>query len=469
MRTKVFLTGASGLWGREVLRQLRDRDDVEVSALVLPTRADEVAMREFFDMRNLALISGDVTDAALVARAVARADVVVHLAAMVSPLADQHPELTWRINVDGTRAIIDAVKALPDPDRVRLIMAGSIAEIGSRNPPHHWGRVGDPVTASRFDIYGQSKIAAERLAIDSGLVNWVWLRQTGLMHAGLVGVRDPIIFCQPLDGVMEWVSVGDAARLIVGLVIEAPPEVFGRVHDVGGGEGWRLTNWEVQTALPAAIGLADPRRWSDRNWYATRNFHGFWFTDSDDLNELVPFRRDTFADLLRELPGEVTGAVRAATRIPPAVLKRVVMRPLARQARGPLHALAHRDERYISALFGSTEAWRQIGDWSTFEPVEPSRTPTYLDHGYDTDASSSTWTAGVLQGAAEFRGGRLITTDARPGGVRDILTWECADGHRFTGSPNLVLSAGHWCPICGADPFDYDRQAEKNRFLAQVL
>jgi len=48
------------------------------------------------------------------------------------------------------------------------------------------------------------------------------------------------------------------------------------------------------------------------------------------------------------------------------------------------------------------------------------------------------------------------------------LTWRCADGHVFGGSPRLILTAGHWCPECVRTPADYARQATANRFLAQV-
>src|SRR5437868_6383218 len=38
----------------------------------------------------------------------------------------------------------------------------------------------------------------------------------------------------------------------------------------------------------------------------------------------------------------------------------------------------------------------------------------------------------------------------------------------FSGSPRLILRAGHWCPVCVLDTRGYERQAQRNQFLAQV-
>ena len=70
--------------------------------------------------------------------------------------------------------------------------------------------------------------------------------------------------------------------------------------------------------------------------------------------------------------------------------------------------------------------------------------------------------------AAEFRGGRLLSQTMTAGDISTPLTWQCASGHTFCGSPRLILTAGHWCPECVKDPADYASQAAANRFLAQL-
>ena len=52
--------------------------------------------------------------------------------------------------------------------------------------------------------------------------------------------------------------------------------------------------------------------------------------------------------------------------------------------------------------------------------------------------------------------------------MKTRLEWKCAFGHRFEGSPSLILKGGHWCPNCEAPPWDYDKIAAKNPFFAQA-
>ncbi|MEC3976334.1 NAD-dependent epimerase/dehydratase family protein [Amycolatopsis sp. H20-H5] len=466
-RRRVFLTGASGNWGRSVLTEFAERAGrFDVVALVLPTAHDREAIRAFQGMDNLTVVHGDLTDYAVVENCVRDADFVLHVGAVVSPYADDHPELTHRVNVGSARNIIRAVAAQPDPASIGVVMVGSVAQTGDRNPPHHWGRIGDPLRVARFDEYGQSKIVAERALVDSGLPKWAWLRQTGIFHPGLLGVRDPIMTHCPFEGTMEWVSVEDSARLLANLCEpEVPPEFWCGVYNIGGGEDWRLTNWELQTRLAAALGVTDIRRWHERDWFATRNFHGQWYTDSDRLAELVPFRRDTFDAALNRAVAAAPATVRLAGKVPAWIVKNLVMKPLTRRPRGTLRFLADDDTDRIDAYFGSRAEWASIGDWTTFVPPSPDRNPRYLDHGYDEPAA---WSRADYLQAARFRGGELLSDNPEPGDITTPLHWRCAFGHTFLGSPRLVLTAGHWCPDCVRDPAGYRAQAERNPFLAQL-
>lgn len=469
-RTRVLLTGATGNWGRAALREFRERADrVRVFALSLPGERDKEILEAFRDMENLEVIWGDLTDYATVAAAVAKVDMVLHVGGIVSPAADDRPELARKVNIGSIENIVAAVKALPDPGAVAVVGIGSIAETGNRNPPHHWGRVGDPLRVSRFDEYGQTKIVAEKVLVDSGLPKWAWLRQTGIFHPGMLEIRDPIMTHSPFGGVMEWASAEDSARLLANLASQEPPaEFWGGIYNIGGGEGWRLTNWQLQTAIGAAMGVKDIRKWYDRDWFALKNFHGQWYSDSDRLQELVPFREDSFEDAMRRAIAAAPASVRNAGKVPAFIVKNFVMKPLTLKQRGTMAAVRDDNADEIAAYFGSREAWEAIGDWSSFTVPAPSRVPSHLDHGYDEDKAPAHWTAADYTDAAVFRGGRLLTADPAPGDVATPLEWSCALGHTFDGSPRLILAAGHWCPICVRDTAGYPEQAEHNRFLAQL-
>ncbi|MBF6079555.1 NAD-dependent epimerase/dehydratase family protein [Nocardia beijingensis] len=469
--TTVLLTGATGNWGRYILREFRARHDrFRVVVLVLPTERDRQALREFHAMDGLEIVEGDLTDYQTVLRCVTGADFVLHVGAVVSPFADDHPELAHRVNVGSAENIVRAVRAQPDPAAIGVVMIGTVAETGDRTPPTpHWGRVGDPLRVSQYDEYGQSKIIAEKVLVESGLPKWAWLRQTGIFHPGMLEIRDPIMTHSPFEGVMEWVSAEDASRLLVNICDDGVPEEFWQgIYNIGGGEPWRLTNWELQTAISAAMGVRDVRKWYERNWFATRNFHGQWYTDSDHLEELVPFRRDSFDAALRRAVAAAPASVRNAGRVPAFIVKHLVLSPLTRKHRGTMGYVRAGDEAAIGAYFGSHEEWEAIGDWSTFQPPKPDRAPQRLDHGYDESKPTGWWDLADMKGAAEFRGGTVRSAAMTTGDIATPLEWTCAFGHDFTGSPRLILTAGHWCPVCVRDAAGYREQAARNPFLAQL-
>jgi nucleoside-diphosphate-sugar epimerase len=468
-RKRVFLTGAAGNWGRFTLDEFRSRSDrFDVVALILPTPTDTAAIRQYEDVPNLEVRFGDLTDYAAVESCVTGADFIVHLGGIVSPVGDDNPELAHRVNVGSMRNIVRAVLAQPDPSSIGIVGIGTVAQTGDRNPPHHWGRIGDPLRPAHFDGYGQSKIVAEKVLVDSGLPKWVWLRQTGIFHPGMLAIRDPIMTHSPFDGVMEWASAEDSSRLVANICEDSVPQGFWcDIYNIGGGEAWRLTNWELQTRMTAAFGVRDVRKWYDRNWFATRNFHGQWYTDSDDLEKLVPFRSDTFDAALARAVAK-NPSLKLAGKIPPWIVKNLILKPLTVKPRGTIAFIRDHDEAEIDAFFGSRSEWEGIGDWSTFWPPRPDRIPSMLDHGYDEAKDPNRWSAADYAAAADFRGGHLLSTEATVGDIATPLAWRCAHGHEFQGSPRLVLRGGHWCPECVRDTAGYPKQAERNQFLAQI-
>ena len=73
-----------------------------------------------------------------------------------------------------------------------------------------------------------------------------------------------------------------------------------------------------------------------------------------------------------------------------------------------------------------------------------------------------------IQQAAEFRGGQVLSDKMSKGDLFTKLRWQCAFDHEFEATPNLILKGGHWCPECAPPDWNYDKQARRSPFLAQV-
>ncbi len=451
-----------------LLQLLQMRDRLDLVALVPPTAKDRARMAPYEGEPGVTIVWGDLTNYDDVLRCVTGADYVLHVGGIVSPLADHHPELAMKVNVGAARNIVRAIRAQPEPDGCKLVYIGTVAQTGDRMPPLHWGRTGDPIFPGIFDHYAVSKAIAEREIVESDLKYWVSLRQTGIAHVNLLATLDPIMFQVPLNGVFEWISARDSGRLLSHVCEDdVPDEFWRRIYNIGGGARFRVTNHEFMAAIYPVLGVGDFRRVSEPNWFATRNFHGQWYADSDVLEHYLRFRQDGLEEFTAQLRAHA-GWRRWLTRFVPASLIKQKLTALAHGEGGSLHWIEHGEEDRIAAYFGSAEAWRRIPDWKGFELIRPSEMPVRLDHGYDESKPRSVLALEDMMATARFRGGVCLSPEMTCGDLRTRLRWKCAFGHEFEASPTLVLLAGHWCPHCLPPPWNYDAEAKRNPFLAQV-
>jgi nucleoside-diphosphate-sugar epimerase len=449
---------------------LKKRDQFNLVLLVLPTERDKKIMSAYEHEAGVKIVWGDLTRYADVLECVTSADYVLHVGGLVSPLADYQPELTTKVNIGAIQNIIRAIKAQPEPDEIKLVFIGSVAQTGDRNPPIHWGRAGDPIRISTYDHYALTKTIAEREVIDSGLKYWVSLRQTGIAYGTIANALDPIMFHQPLNGVFEWVTVGDSGRLLANVCEADVPEMFWRnIYNIGGGSRFRTTNYAFLQRSFAALGIDDLRRYFEPRWFALKNFHGQWYEDSDVLENYLHFRRDSLEDFFADLKKNAPLYARLANWVPSAIVRKLVFEPVAKREMGTLHWLEHDENDKIAAYFGCRELWEHIPDWDSFELMTPSHQPQRLDHGYDESKPREVLGISDMKRAAAFRGGECLSGAMETGDLSTPLDWRCAFGHTFEASPMLILLGGHWCPEClvsGRDPLEIARQ---NPFFAQVV
>lgn len=466
----IFITGISGAMGRQCFNHLlKRRERLYLKLLVLPSKKEEKFINTYRNTPGIEVIWGDLTNPVAVDSWVKGADMVIHMAAVIPPLADYQPELAEKVNVHGTRSLVDALKRVPEAERAKFVYIGSVSQTGDRLPPYHWGRIGDPIKPSVYDFYAVTKAKAERYVIDSGLKYWVSLRQTAIAHLNLYKIRDGIIFHQPIDNCFEWITAHDAGLMIANLCdFDLPENFWGHIYNVGGGAGCRITNYNFLKKAYQALGYDDFKSIVDLNWFATRNFHGQWFCDSDKLQFYLKFRTQSLDDFFCELAKAVPVPLKLAGKLPPSLIRNFVMKPIALTKNGPLFWMRRGMENRIKAFFGSMDDYHKISDWQNFCYQEPSGTPQYLDHGYDEQKSIERIDLTDLSGAAHFRGGECLSKVYNPGEFDRKLYWKCDFDHRFSATPKLILEGGFWCPYCEPVPWEYDIIARSNPFLRQI-
>ncbi len=481
-KQRIFLTGATGAMGFTALKALmQDLDQIELVLLVRDSEINRKKMMPFIDARGIQIIWGDLTDYGCVKDAVKDADVVLHVGALVSPVADYKPALAMETNFGSCLHIVNAIKELGQQEKTHVVYIGTVAETGDRMPPIHWGRVGDPIKPSVYDYYAVSKIAAERCIIESGLPYWVSLRQTGILGPNMSGTDDPIMFHNCLDNVLEYVSDRDSAVMLQNLCRkerrgELGSEFWGHVFNIGGGKSCRASAYELYTKSMNALGLKKLDDVADVKWFATRNFHGQYYLDSDKLDAILGFRHDTlnyFYDNVGKALGGMAIAAKTISKIPGGkkLLGHVVRKRFYKAAsadHGTVKFIKDNMADHIAAYWGSQTAWDDILPFSEFVHFTDWDTVVRIDHGYDESKPESTLSLSDMQGAAAFRGGKCLSDSMTTGDWCTKLRFQCAFGHDFEASPRLVLEGGHWCPVCERESWNYYERAKVDSFFAQV-
>lgn len=486
-KTTVFLTGATGTMGyagmMEILRYPNKYDELRI--LARPSAKNKALLAPLMNEHPmLHVFWGDLTKYDDVLKGVAGADIVLHVGGMVSPAADYRPKATLRTNITAAENVTKAVLAQPEDKQPKVVYVGSVAQMGDRREPLHWGRAGDPICVSAYDHYGITKALAERIITDSGIKTWASLRQSGILYPAILKNYDPIMFHVPIRGVLEWATVEDSGRLLERVCRpDVPKEFWCNYYNIGSGAEYRLSNYEFECLLLESIGCPKPEKIFNANWFTTRNFHGMWYIDGDKLENFLHFRanvpvKEYFAQMAKadSLPGGIKFA--AKTRIAklfPHCVKAAMWFMANSKEHGTQWWIKKASEgdpramQRVHAYYGSMESYKAIPDWQHMDRSHNSETPVLLDHGYDETKNVDELTDAELQKAAQFRGGKYLGKDM----------WEDAEGRTFKASRRLVLLGGHWSPYDMPYPYasepkekqipwHWDRVAKKNPFFAQL-
>ena len=159
---KVLIIGGAGMIGRKLAERLAKDGAIAGKAVsklalydVMPAATPTAARMP------VALATGDLPAAGEADKLLAdRPDVIFHLAAIVSGEAEQDFDKGYRINMDGTRTLLEAVRKAGH--KPRLVFASSIAVFGAPFPE----AIGDEFFATPLTSYGTQKAICELLVSD---------------------------------------------------------------------------------------------------------------------------------------------------------------------------------------------------------------------------------------------------------------------------------------------------------------
>lgn len=216
MMKKIFVTGATGLLGNYLIRELL-KDNQQVVALYRSSIPQIFTDNEY---KGITWIQGDIFDVMLLEEIMQECDQVYHCAGLVS-FNPSKASLLMKVNVEGTANIVNA--ALAAGIR-KLVHVSSVASLGRK-------RNNSTVTENvKWDdnanpsVYGKSKYLGElevwrgiAEGLDAVIVNPVIILGKGDWHHGSSATFRNAFneFPWYTEGVSGFVDAADVAQLMV--------------------------------------------------------------------------------------------------------------------------------------------------------------------------------------------------------------------------------------------------------------
>jgi D-erythronate 2-dehydrogenase len=230
----ILITGAAGMIGRKLTERLGGDGGLNGQQIDKLTLVDVVAPQPPADFAaKIATVAADLAAPATAASAIAaRPDVIFHLAGVVSGEAELDFDKGYRVNLDGTRALLEAIRAVGDGYRPRLVYTSSIAVFGAPFPD----LIPDDFHLTPLTSYGTQKAIGEALLADytrRGFCDGVGIRlpsivvRPGKPNAAASGffsgiIREPLAGLDAVLPVPETVVHTHASpRAAVGFLVHA--------------------------------------------------------------------------------------------------------------------------------------------------------------------------------------------------------------------------------------------------------
>jgi nucleoside-diphosphate-sugar epimerase len=215
---KILIVGAAGMVGAKLAARLVSDGAVGGKPIDMLTLVDiiEPAIPPGASF-EVATQAADVSALGVAASLIVpRPDLIFHLAAIVSGEAEIDFEKGYRINLDGTRALFDAIRGFGDDFCPRVVFTSSIAVFGAPFP----AAVRDDFFQTPLTSYGTQKAIGELLLSDytrRGFLDGIGIRlptivvRPGLPNKAASGFFSSIIR-EPLAGHEAYLPVPESIR-----------------------------------------------------------------------------------------------------------------------------------------------------------------------------------------------------------------------------------------------------------------
>ncbi|MDE6029036.1 MAG: NAD-dependent epimerase/dehydratase family protein [Clostridiales bacterium] len=478
--TTVAITGITGNMGQATFEALNGLELDEIRLLIRTPKRFKKALKANKALNSkVKIIQGGMTDRQAVMQLVTGADIVINMAAVIPPRSDQNPNAAVACNQIGTELLVSTIESITD-NQPALVHVSTVAVYGNRTGAHPFGRVGDPLLTSPLDVYSATKVRGEFRVLESKITKWAVIRQSAMLHPQMItdNVHDGLMFHTAYNAPLEWVTAHDSGVLIRNIIKKfmdgtMPDKFWKRCYNIAGGKANR--RYGIQTFDEGfAIMGGSSKKFFKPVYNATRNFHGVWYLDGNELNDMFDFQSQTTEEYWQQV-FKAHPIFKLGKLAPRSLIHLFLFRRLLNDKNAPSYWAKHGDEARMIAYFGGTAEYEKLKkvEWKDFPLLDPAQIPNFDDnetpvfYGYDITKPDEQITQADVAAVAEAHGGKLLSTF--DGDMYKKLNFQTQDGELFSANAYTVLRAGHWYnPIYHKFVWDFDRLSKKDKIFASV-
>ena len=180
----ILITGAAGMIGRKLTERLARDGALNGRAIDKFTLTDVMVPATPAFSGHVEVSASDIAAPGTAEKLIAgRPDVAFHLAGVVSGEAELDFDKGYRVNLDGTRALLEAIRKSGDGYKPKVVFTSSIAVFGAPFPD----AIPDDFHLTPLTSYGTQKAMCELLLAD----------HTRRSFLDGVGIRLPSIVVRP--------------------------------------------------------------------------------------------------------------------------------------------------------------------------------------------------------------------------------------------------------------------------------
>ena len=277
----ILITGGAGFLGTQLARALADAGTIALADASGKTCTESIDRITCFDVvagtlehPSVVNRAGDIADPKTVDALVDRdTGIVVHLAAVVSGTAEADFDLGMKVNLDGTRNLLEACRRAGH--KPRLLFSSSIAVFGGDLP----AIVTDATTPTPQGSYGAQKLIGELLVQD--------MTRKGFIDGRAVRVPTVVVRPGKPNGAASGFASGIIREPLAGIeaVLPVPPETA----------MWIASPRAVVGMFLHALELG-ARDWG---WHRSLNLPGLTATMAEELDALAQFAGNAATGLVK--------------------------------------------------------------------------------------------------------------------------------------------------------------------------